>query len=181
MNFSRPTRHTARRTARRAAATAAASALLAVTGLLTAGGTAQAEGTLPQDALGNGATLGPGQHFDVGDTSLTMREDGDLALVTTSGGVEQQKWHTDTAGRGHQAVMRSDGELVVSDGNQNVVWQSGTANCMHMEYKRLAVSPGGNMMIYETRPDTDKPDSEAPYRVAAWSTLFGYGPQCATR
>ncbi|MEV5505142.1 hypothetical protein [Streptomyces orinoci] len=177
--------------ARRTAATV--SALLAVTALLTAGGTASAESRatgrattrtespLPSDALGDGETLAPGRHFDVGDTSLRMRENGDLALVTTVDGTEQQRWHTDTAGRGERAVMRPDGELVVTDRDQRIVWQSGTANCMHMAYKRLAVVPGGSMMIYETRPDADHPDSEAPYRIAAWSTLFGYAPQCATR
>ncbi|MFI1973444.1 hypothetical protein [Streptomyces cinnamoneus] len=123
--------------------------------------------------LATGESLSPGERLGSGDTHLVMQADGDLALYTTGadgdGTDPRLRWHSGTTGEGNRAVLRADGNLVVTAKDGGMLWESRTGgdDCLHLPVTRLSVRPDGDMSILTM------PNSEAPYVIRVWSAAAG--------
>src|SRR5439155_5305822 len=73
---------------------------------------------------------------------LTYQLDGNLVLYQQWDG--QSPWASNTVGTSlGQVIMRDDGDLVISDANGTVVWDSGTAGAGNY----LLVQTDGNLIV----------------------------------
>lgn len=107
-------------------------------------------GLTPAAASAASSTLGPGETLTAGQAltspdghyELVMQADGNLVLYIAGG---RSLWSTQTAGNpGAQAVMQTNGNLVVDAGG-NLLWSANTSgsSCAH-----LAVQDDGNVVLY---------------------------------
>ncbi|WEH29047.1 FG-GAP-like repeat-containing protein [Streptomyces sp. AM 3-1-1] len=129
------------------------------------------------DNTAHGATLAPGALLLPGDTlisnaaRLTMREDGELALVTHSGATV---WSSGTAGHpGATARFTEAGDLSVTGTSGTVLWHAGTAaagGTLRLQDRgNLVIEDSGKATVWaagsEVRHDYD---GDGRSDVAAW-------------
>jgi hypothetical protein len=94
---------------------------------------------------GEGLTVG-GSVSACGDAyTLLMQTDGNLVLYQNN--PKKPLWATGTKGKdGFNAIMRADGDFVLYDIHDKMIWQSDTANHPGAD---LAVQAEGNLVVYE--------------------------------
>jgi hypothetical protein len=93
--------------------------------------------------LANNARLDPGQYCQWGRIKLIMQTNGNLQVLDELGNVG---WSSASRGRGHHAVMQSDGNFVIYSSTNRPVWSSYTAASFPLF---LAVQTDGNLVIYD--------------------------------
>lgn len=80
---------------------------------------------------------------------------------------EQSIWASGTHGRGippYYAILQSDGNFAVYDGNENKLWQTGTKE---EKYTSLIMQDDGNLVLYK--------DPVAPIPIWATNTQQNSG------
>jgi hypothetical protein len=87
------------------------------------------------------AVLNPGESRHSGKASLTMRSDGNLAVIDERG---RTRWTSHTSGSGLRTVFQDDGNLAVYDTLGNVRWSSRTDG---HPGALLVLMPDGNVRI----------------------------------
>lgn len=104
-------------------------------------------------ALKPGQALQQNEHVDAcngegfGSMSLVMQGDGNLVLYQNDV-CQQATWATGTNGKGgYQAVMQTNGDLVVLNSSGTQIWHSNTAGNAGAY---LAIQGDGNLVIYTT-------------------------------
>ncbi|MFJ4189688.1 hypothetical protein [Kitasatospora sp. NPDC089509] len=119
-----------KKTLRHMAMTAAAG-LLALTGTVTAAGSAHADITPPDQApqlsVDAPFTLLQNQYIETGSTRLILQSDGNFVTYKTNNGQYTAVWAApNTWGCGVKAILQPDGNLVVYGNNAYVCWSSNT-------------------------------------------------------
>ncbi|WP_221089892.1 hypothetical protein [Deinococcus aquaedulcis] len=76
-----------------------------------------------------------------GRYNLCFQGDGNLVLYGPAGAL----WTTNTAGRGHQLRMQSDGNVVMVNASNQKIWETGTGG---HSGAALAVQVDGNLVVY---------------------------------
>ncbi|GAB2742961.1 hypothetical protein [Kitasatospora kifunensis] len=107
----------------------ATAGIIAATGILATGGTAQAAYDPTTATIWNDEPLYPGWHVDNATGRLIMQSDGNLvSYVTPDGNWDhaQPVFSSNTVGCGAKAIMQSDGNLVVYAADGHSCWASGT-------------------------------------------------------
>jgi hypothetical protein len=114
-------------------------------------------------------TSGPG----VPGSRLVVRANGDVALMTPTGGI---RWHTKTTGTaGAHLVVQDDGDLVVRDEDETVVWSAGTQTPASLLNEGATLGPGEVLASEDGRHTlvmTDAGDLQllGPDARVRWST-----------
>ena len=94
--------------------------------------------------LANGARLDPGQYCQIGRTKLIMQTSGNLQVLDEFGNVG---FSSTTRGRGHHAIMQTDGNFVIYSSTNRAVWSTYTAASFPLF---LAVQNDGNLVMYNS-------------------------------
>ncbi|MER7848828.1 hypothetical protein ABTZ03_33365 [Kitasatospora sp. NPDC096077] len=159
------------KTMRHMAMTATAG-ILALTGTMTAAGTAQADSLDPEQqpriTVNDPFVLYQGQSLDTGKTRLILQSDGDLVLYRTDNRYEW-KWSMDTKGCGNRAILQGDGNFVVyGNYNNNVCKATNTYKDSPNDRATLEVWGYGGLRIkytsrFESSGGTVELKSTDPY------------------
>ncbi|WP_327070223.1 hypothetical protein OG500_31620 [Kitasatospora sp. NBC_01250] len=133
----------------------ASAGIIAATGVLATGGTAQAAYDPGSGTIWNDEPLYPGWHVDrygpTGAGRLIMQSDGNLVSYTTSDNNwndVRPVWASNTVGCGAKAVMQSDGNLVVYAADGHACWASYTFTDGIHPTNYLTVEPDGHLDIW---------------------------------
>ncbi|WP_432156389.1 FG-GAP-like repeat-containing protein [Streptomyces sp. bgisy153] len=114
-------------------------------------------GAMPASRLTAGQRLSSGDSLIAGRVRLTMRTDGDLAVVSPAG---RTLWSAGTAGHpGATAALDTTGNLVVRDAaGTTVLWQSATA----ATGGTATLRPGGDLVVRDAQGVSKWSSNSAP-------------------
>lgn len=146
-------------------ATVAATTVVAAAAVMATGGTASADRNDAQGVIWNNEALTKGSDIRNGNAQLTMQDDGNVVLYTTSDNWAHRTpiWQTGTVRCGERAVMQSDGNFVVYGQDNRVCWASHTAQDeigTNYPVMKLGLFSDGTLRVF----------SEAPYVIQVWSS-----------
>ncbi|MFF7637709.1 hypothetical protein ACFZB9_31870 [Kitasatospora sp. NPDC008050] len=133
----------------------ATAGILAATGVLATGGSAQAAYNPGSATIWNDEPLYPGWHVDspgpYSTGRMIMQSDGNLVgYVTTDGNWDhaQPVWSSNTVGCGAKAVMQVDGNLVVYAADGHACWWTNTFKGSQYNGMYATLDAGGHLYIW---------------------------------